>query len=538
MRATTHTYTGYIFFLVLVAGLLWLNFPAQSATIINQGFDYFDTGTRPAGWTFTNCSQDSDTYTTSGNYGMASPSIKLGVDPIPDSITTETFSSPDALSFWIKGIATDDTSHLWVEEYAASWSTLTDILPLPTTGTTFSSFVLNPSSTQLKFSYIKTAGNLAFDDVFLTDTDKSPTPSPTPSASPTPTSAVTPTPPSTPSVTPTPEGYKTPTPPPTPVENEESLTICTTNIMAFKYRYGDPAARIFQGLEPDVVSVQEFSVQSTYSGVREWVDTAFGADFDYYIEDAGAANGIISRWTISTAGTWEDVGHESLGRDFAWAVIDIPGDKDLQIVSVHLKAGSSTSDELIREDQAQQLKDYMQAAFDMQSHYAVLAGDINVYSRNTGSEPCLAIFDTFLDYNDYIPMDRDGNDNTNSTNPRTYPYDWIMPNSLLDDQHITTNIGQAYTSFQTFTAGNVFDTHIFVPLSAVPPIQYDDLYYEGITHRPVLKSYHITAAETVVDEGFNGFDTVPVRPGGPSPAATRTLIPTLIAVTTVWHLPR
>lgn len=515
---------------------------------VDEGFDGFDTGIRPAGWTFTDCSLNSDTYTAVGNYGAASPSIKL--DATGDVIETNAFTDPDWLRFWVKGQGTMGTASLLVEEYySANWHTLSDLTTLPTIGTIIGDISLDSSATRLKFTFSRGTADLAFDDLYLSGTDKTPTPvttptpptvaTPTPSSSSTPTlTPVTPTPYPTaevptptlppspipsptptssiaPVLTPTPEGYKTPTPPPTPVENEESLTICTTNIMAFKYRYGDPAARIFQGLEPDIVSAQEFSVQSTYSGVREWVDSAFGTDFYYYFEDAGAANGIISRWTISTAGTWEDVGHESLGRNFAWAVIDIPGEKDLQIVSVHLKAGSTTSDKLIREDQAGQLKDYMQSSFDMQSHYAVLAGDLNAYSRETGSEPCLAVFSTYLDYNDYIPMDREGNSNTNSTGPpRTNPYDWIMPNTLLDDRHITTNVGQAYTSFQAFTAGHVFDTHVFVPLSAVPPILYDDLYYEGITHRPVSKSYHVDdSRDIVLDEGFDGFDTG-TRPSG------------------------
>jgi len=34
--------------------------------------------------------------------------------------------------------------------------------------------------------------------------------------------------------------------PPTPVEHEESITIATTNIMAYHYRYGNPAFRIFR----------------------------------------------------------------------------------------------------------------------------------------------------------------------------------------------------------------------------------------------------------------------------------------------------
>ncbi|HPQ65903.1 MAG TPA: SH3 domain-containing protein, partial [bacterium] len=38
---------------------------------IAEGFDGFDAGTRPDCWTFSGCDADSDTYTSSGNYGQA-----------------------------------------------------------------------------------------------------------------------------------------------------------------------------------------------------------------------------------------------------------------------------------------------------------------------------------------------------------------------------------------------------------------------------------------------------------------------------------
>ncbi|HPJ72180.1 MAG TPA: hypothetical protein PK636_05825, partial [bacterium] len=527
--------------------------------MINEGFDDFDTGTRPAGWTFTNCNADSDVYTSIGNYGVASPSVRLdGVNPDYDVITTTTFGGdPIQMSFWYKGLTTDASSSLLVEElYASSWHTVTSLQPLSTTGGNHTVPLYNATS-QVRFTYVKSAGNLAFDDVIIygyTPTPgtgpsptrtpvKTPTPTPakTPSPAPTPPptapptatpvtpsvtpSPVNPTPSKTPTVAPTPSPQKTPSPSPTaaaagptpaaaPETHHEALTIATTNIMAFGYRYGEPAQRIFNGLKPDIACMQEFSVQSTYSDVRDWVDQAFGSEFDYYFEDAGAANGIVSRWSILTEGTWEDVGHDTLGRDFAWVVIDIPGEKNLQLVSVHLKAGSTTSDILIREDEASQLKDYMLDEFDFSNHYVALGGDLNAYARDPVSEPMFAYFDDiFPNYNNHIPVDRDGNDNTNSTDPRSEPYDWIMPSNMLDAQHVATLTGQHYTHYQVFPEGHVFDTHIFVPLSDVPPIQYDDLYYSGITHRPVLKSFYTQTRPAFIDEGFDNFGSG-VRPSG------------------------
>ncbi len=153
---------------------------AVAAAVIDEGFDGFDTGLRPLGWIFTNCDQDSDTYTTAGNYGAASPSIKM--DLTGAAIETEVFSDPDWLRFWVKGQGTDITSHLLVEEYYTVWTAVTDIFNLPTTGTLIGDLSLNPSTNQLKFTYTQSVGDLAFDDVLVEGQITPPpvTPTPTP----------------------------------------------------------------------------------------------------------------------------------------------------------------------------------------------------------------------------------------------------------------------------------------------------------------------------------------------------------------------
>jgi len=143
---------------------------AAAATVVSEGFDGFDTGTRPSGWVFTGCDQNSDTYTTAGNYGAASPSIKL--DATGDAITTDTFVNPSAasmvLSVWLRGMATNESSNLAIDEYfGGGWSSVTDIHGLPLTGTVIGDLDLNASTTQVRFTYNKDAGNLGLDDVLI-----------------------------------------------------------------------------------------------------------------------------------------------------------------------------------------------------------------------------------------------------------------------------------------------------------------------------------------------------------------------------------
>ena len=182
--------------------------PGISRGAITEGFDNFETGTRPVGWTFNGCNNDWDVYTSVGDYGNASPSIKL--DLTDDYIETETFSAPpDELTFWVKGMGTDASSALLVEEYYSipapgGWNTLTNVMPLPLTGADLGPFEFDYTAVTARFTYAKSAGDLAFDDVEITDA-MTPTSTPTPPPTPTPTAYVpTPVPTATPEATRTP----------------------------------------------------------------------------------------------------------------------------------------------------------------------------------------------------------------------------------------------------------------------------------------------------------------------------------------------
>ena len=134
-------------------------------TSISQGFDNFPSNT-PTGYTIT----ATTTYTSNTNFGKSSPSIKM--DDTNESIVTS--FTPDAiktLSFWIKGNGTDAASKLLIEGSTnkSSWSTIATITNLPTSGTT-KSYNLDVSNNfkVIRFTYTKSAGNLAIDDIELT----------------------------------------------------------------------------------------------------------------------------------------------------------------------------------------------------------------------------------------------------------------------------------------------------------------------------------------------------------------------------------
>ena len=256
--------------------------------------------------------------------------------------------------------------------------------------------------------------------------------------------------------------------------------------------YRDPSINIFQGLKPDIILIQEFNVDSGTSR-RGFVNNAFGIEYNYYCEpsiggDWAMPNGIISRWPIKSKGHWADDNFEThTTRSFVWGVIDIPGDIDLQVVSIHLKAGDGSKERQIREAEATQLKGYVEANFD-DNKYIIVGGDLNL---QYDSQSPIGIFSRYLDATDHRPRDRNGDTDTNTG--RDKPYDWIMPNEKLDSYHTTIYIG---TDFQAFSEGIVFDSEIFTPLSSVSPIESGDSRYWQCYHMAVMKAFDISGIPT------------------------------------------
>jgi endonuclease/exonuclease/phosphatase family metal-dependent hydrolase len=248
------------------------------------------------------------------------------------------------------------------------------------------------------------------------------------------------------------------------------------------YKFHDPGRRIIQGLHPDVVLLQEFNyLADTASDYRAFVDTAFGPEYYYYyVEMRGSyylPNGIISRWPFVSSGYWVD--DLVTNRTFVWAKIDLPGDAILQVVSVHFSTHTASD----RGREAIQLENYIASNFNS-GQYIVVGGDLNTLSA---SEACISTFDTFLNATSRRPVDQKGNDKTNSS--RRQPYDWVMPNSVLDAYHVSTVLLS-----QSFPDGLVYDSRITSPYSMLPsPIEATDSGVSGMQHMGVLKTFSIPA---------------------------------------------
>lgn len=244
--------------------------------------------------------------------------------------------------------------------------------------------------------------------------------------------------------------------------------------------------RIFQGLEPDIVLIQEFQIGSSAAtdatSTNTWVSNIFGPNFDWTREPGGdnIPNGVISRWPIIAEGEISD--SNAPDRDFSWARIDIPGDKDLWAISVHLLTASST----IRNTEAQALVSGLNGLNIPSTDYVVIGGDFNT---DTFSETCLSTLRSYLGITtstDLRPRDQNSNQNTNAG--RAKPYDQVLARNNLNLLQTATVVGSA-----SYPNGLVFDSRVFTPLSAVSPVQSGDSGDTNMQHMAVVKDFLIPA---------------------------------------------
>jgi len=236
--------------------------------------------------------------------------------------------------------------------------------------------------------------------------------------------------------------------------------------------YQEPGIRIFQGLDPDIVLIQELNYgNNSPEAIRGFVDAAFGSQFVYYRQPSGGIpNGVISRYPIREAGTWDQPSISD--REFVWARIDIPGAQDLWAISVHLKSGSASRRSVEATALVAAIQTYVPA-----SAYLVVGGDFNTNARN---ESCLNQLTEVIDVAAARATDQNGDGDTNAS--RNNPYDWVLFDADLQLRAVPTVIGS-----QTHAQGLVFDSRVYTPLSEVVPIRAGDSGVSGMQHMAVVR---------------------------------------------------
>jgi Secretion system C-terminal sorting domain len=135
---------------------------------ISTGFDgYTGVGTEPTGWTISNGTSN-NVYTTAGNFGASSPSVRL--DLSSESIVSPTFTGGTAIQFWGRGQGLVGASTLLVEEFVSGvWGTVISLSfsggTLSNSATTYGPYTLSVNTTQVRLTYTKVTGNIGIDDI-------------------------------------------------------------------------------------------------------------------------------------------------------------------------------------------------------------------------------------------------------------------------------------------------------------------------------------------------------------------------------------
>ncbi len=254
-----------------------------------------------------------------------------------------------------------------------------------------------------------------------------------------------------------------------------TLRVVAANVTSGNFQaYEAPGIHILAALDPDVALIQEFNVGgNSLAELRGFVDQAFAPGF-YYFREAGVQlpNGVVSRYPILAAGSWEDP--EVNNRDFAWARIDVPGPIDLWAVSMHLLTSSASA----RSAEASALVAAI-AAHVPAGDYLVIGGDFNTPGRTEG---CLTTFGAIVDTAPPYPADGAGNGNTNAG--RTKSYDWVLADPDLEPLVEPLALGTS-----TFATGLVFDTRVYLPLSDAPPAVVSDSGAVNMQHMAVARDF-------------------------------------------------
>ena len=159
-------YTFVICCIILTAN----NLSAQ-IVVDSTGFDNYagTSATAPYRW-YLSWNTSNSFYTSTLNYGFASPSYKFGNDS--DFVIAPGYAMVDSVSFFVRGNGTpfspQNQLQIWTSSDSSNWTLSSYLDNLPTTGTTLT-VPLPSTPPYVKFIYRKATagGNLAFDDVKL-----------------------------------------------------------------------------------------------------------------------------------------------------------------------------------------------------------------------------------------------------------------------------------------------------------------------------------------------------------------------------------
>ena len=269
-----------------------------------------------------------------------------------------------------------------------------------------------------------------------------------------------------------------------------AANISTGNNQSYDPGHG---IRIFKAVKPDIVMIQEFRYgRNNDDDINSMVSSTFGPEYFYsrgrYVDSSWIPNGIISRFPIIESGYWKS--NLANNRDWDWAILDLPGNKELLVVSLHLLTEKNAQEigPLTREIENKIADDKKKNL----EYYVMVGGDFNSSTVLNGKTDLKRVVYTSFSNNGSRPKDQDGDTTTNATRGKTL--DVLLVDKELQQKEIPAKIGR-----HSYNNGHVFDSRVYSrrgELGDVTPVQADDckggkpIYNQ---HMAVIRDFEFTA---------------------------------------------
>lgn len=258
------------------------------------------------------------------------------------------------------------------------------------------------------------------------------------------------------------------------------MTANTTSGEDQSYDDGE-GIRIFKAMKPDIVLIQEFNYNK--NSIKSFVSSTFGPEYVYHRGTGKIPNGIISRYPIKSSGAWKS--NRVSDRQWDWAVIDIPGERDLLAVSVHLYTQDN-------EAEMEPLKKQIEAKLkaDGKDYYVILGGDFNQPDWHPIQTHLGGMFEVGTKYADW-PQDQEGMVKTNATRHKQLDY-------LLCSPDLCALETAAVVGKRTYPRGHVVDSRVYKKhneLGEIAPVKAEDSAANKMQHMAVIRDFQIAASE-------------------------------------------
>ena len=292
-----------------------------------------------------------------------------------------------------------------------------------------------------------------------------------------------------------------------------TLRIVTYNILNFsdENEREDDFQNIIEFIEPDVIIAQEVVGQTGFSKFQSDVldvvepNTWVGAPFiNQSAQQDIALFYKVEYFTFQS--TSEIPTAQSSGtRDvIEWIMVHNQSGIEFNLYGVHFKASSGNSNANERLEEATVLRNYLNSL--SENRFFIVAGDFNIYSNSTSSEPAFEMLTGQAENNNgqlFDPIDRIGHWHNNSSfadvhtqSPRTTSFgggatggmddrfDWLfVSENILDNTSSMYYLENTYLAFGN--DGNHFNDAINNGNNSAVPNDIADALHEASDHLPV-----------------------------------------------------